>query len=88
MKAGSWVMGSAAPRKEEKETSEPELPNVLEGDVEPVLARETGGLNEVDIVVAAVDRVEVTPKENAEDMQRTGWAWALDEGLVVAGECT
>jgi len=88
MKGGSWVMGSAAPRKEEKETSEPELPNGLEEDVEPVVVSETGGLKEVGIVVAVVDRAEAIAKENAEDMLKTDRAWAAEEGLVVAGGCT
>lgn len=67
-KEGSWVIGGAAVLKEEKETSEPELSRVLEGDAE----REHGGLEVAIIAVDGSGIVEVGEMGNAEDIPRTG----------------
>lgn len=80
-------MEGAVPVKEEKETSEPELPNVLE-DEEPAVEREIGGLKAVVIATGAVDWERDAARENTDDMPRAGWAWAPEEGPVVAAGWT
>lgn len=66
VKEGSWVIGGATELKEEKETSEPELRRVPEGDAE------AGVLVVTSMAVDEAGIAEVEEMGNAEDIPRTG----------------